>query len=238
MNFVDETGTWAYDVHAGYYKTQNINKTNRKDGLILTEKISKTSNSKFVYSGRKYVYIPYIGDSKYYGTYYWAIECGISADKAKIIAYHCNGVDNLFKGVSWLPYLGDQSWHFNTNWGTKSKDSRDINSNAYIKKAKEAFNKGNIEDGLKKLGMALHPIQDKYAHTREVCTYNIVPITALTNSGRYETYYVEFWYHPKKNKKGVFVDSAKQRSGQLNKAKNETKKILNEMVKRYPILKK
>ena len=135
---IDPNGTWGEDVHSG------IN-----------------NKSKIQYNGKRYNY----------GTYYWANkEVGINASNAKIIAKSCLLVDTVFSPV----LLWHQDWHFNTfKYGG---DSRNVLSLMCITLALSCFetaknnileNSNMIFEGLIYLGAALHPIQDKYAHTQE-----------------------------------------------------------------------
>ncbi len=242
VNAIDATGTWGEDVHRGYYEKDP------KNSNFSTSRITKIGYSNYIYKGWS-LYIPCIRENKtiysYYGTYYWAIQCGISASNAKIIADACKEVDDLNKGISWAPYIGDQSWHFNTNWGTSKKDSRIMNSNTALKKAKSYLSMGDKNNGLRYIGRALHPIQDIYAHTRNVCFYYNIPLTIQkypgVSYGPTMTVNVKFWKHPSKaydsSGKKVSVDSAEQRKTQLRECEKKTKKILKDMVALYPILK-
>lgn len=145
--------------------------------------------------------------------------------------------------------IGDQSWHFNTNWGTTNRnDSRRINSKQSIAKAKEYFNsaknaKGNerdknIKKGLKELGKSLHPIQDIYAHTKNVCYYTT---HKMYYRDQYHYITIKFWKHNKTaviNGKTVVVDSAKDRKKDIESVASETKNILRQIINSYSFLKK
>lgn len=239
VGHIDLFGYWAYDVHAGYYKTSKFNKNEYKKAIY---------DKKYLYGNQKVIYISMINNTKeMYGTYYWAVSCGFKADYAKIIADECNAVDSWFNGISYMPYIGDQSWHFNTNWGTGKQDSRQINCDKCIKNAKSYFDKASkettknnknnyITKGLKEPGKALHPIQDMYAHTREYCNfvkYKFYP----PNKGTYML--IEYWKHDK-IVNGVEVDSAQVRRSDVIKARNKTTQILNSIInnKKYVFLKR
>lgn len=244
VNCLDATGTWAYDVHAGYYVR------NAYSDDIKTLKFVKSKRYNYVYGNNKVVYIPYIrynGTNKPYGTYYWAVNCGIKADYAKSIADACNGVDNLFSGVSWMPYIGDQSWHFNTNWGTNKQDSRRTNSKTALSRAQKHLGKATalkgkareteLKEAFKYIGLALHPLQDISAHTRSVCKYATIPLVVSSNiKGIQKIVYINFWFHPEKVN-GIKVDSASEREAQLLICEKETKNLLKILVRKYPILK-
>ncbi len=223
VNCVDATGTWAKDVHLGYFLDKPKDGTYNYIGGI------------YKYPGVNGVYMPYYTKNNnrvYYGTYLWAIQCGIKPDYARKIANACNEVDYIKKGKSWMPFVGDQSWHFNIYWGTKKTDSRIINSNKMIKEAKKYFNKKDIPKGLEYLGMSLHPIQDIFAHTRDVCHVYKQYVPKYDNYGISGYELVEIWFHLPN---GV-IDNARKRTNQLYHTAIQTKKILTEFAKKYPFL--
>ncbi len=169
VNYTDATGTWAYDVHAGYYKTKNLNASNSQ-GVTL---------KKLSINGLKKYYVPFI-DNNYYGTFYWAFSVGFSYNDAIAIGKACNDVDTIYS--PWLPlgnFAYNQRFHFNTNKGTNNHtDSRfwaclemlgccidrlELMKTCTKKKKKEDYK----DEALKYLGYALHPLQDFYAHTDE-----------------------------------------------------------------------
>ncbi len=217
---VDATGTWAKDVHLGYFVDKPEDGTYNYIGGI------------YKYTGAKGVYMPFYtaknGDRIYYGTYLWAIQCNIKPDYAKIIAYYCNYVDNLKNGTAPVPYIGDQSWHFNTNWTTNQTDSRILNSNKMIAQAKKYFDNREIYKGLECLGKALHPIQDIFAHTRDKCYGAYERVYAQGPNIRVVRYVIVWSHLGVKN-----VDNARVRTNQLRYAANQTKRILNEFSNKY-----
>jgi len=231
VNYVDATGTWAYDVHAGYYEPS------QKDKAKVKLRYVKGMNGKL---------IPYYISGKgkdetpiYYGTYYWAVKCGVNVNNAKAIAYYCNDVDRQYS-----PILGEyQSWHFNTNENDTS-DSRIIISlvmcieaHSYFEEAL-SYKKGTkkyktaVEKGLIALGYALHPIQDMYAHTSDMCYRFPVPKTIYIKNlyGQIEARVtvVLGWSHL-----GSGADNEQKRLKQVEKTEKRTKAILNEFVKSY-----
>jgi RHS repeat-associated protein len=228
VGHIDLLGYWAYDVHAGYYKTASLNKAPNP---------GRVTNKKYLYSGRSYIYLPRSKDSQsYYGTYYWAIQCGFKADYAKIIADYCNNVDIIYSPINFLSTYY-QGWHFNINRGTTKTDSRITMSNNELDKAKKSFDKAlnnknknksyksDLEKGLQHLGMALHPIQDIYAHTDD--KVYLVTYTYVNQYGVKTT--IKYWSHVK-NKN---TDNALLRYNQVNKARDNTYEILNEIYQKY-----
>lgn len=131
-----------------------------------------------------------------------------------------------------MPGIGDQSWHFNIYWGTKKTDSRIINSTKKIEEAKRYFNQKEITKGLKCIGESLHPIQDIFAHTRDVCYVNKQYVPENDNYGISRYTKVEIWFHLPN---GV-VDNARKRTNQLYHAALQSKKILSDFVKKYSFL--
>ena len=83
-----------------------------------------------------------------------------SEEDAEIIASADNGVDSIFSLTN--PIWGDQSWHFDRDWGTA--DSRKTHSEDEMKKAKDSLKNGDREESLEHLGKGLHALQDIYAH--------------------------------------------------------------------------
>ena len=223
VNCVDATGTWAKDVHLGYFIEKPKDGTYNYIGGI------------YKYTGVNGVYMPYYtakdGNRVYYGTYLWAIQCGIKPDYARLIAYYCNYVDVDFENkTAPVPFIGDQSWHFNIYWGTNIKeDSRITNSNKMIAEAKKYFNIKNIHKGIECLGKALHPIQDIFAHTRDKC-YPVNPRIYVQGQNVY--FVVSAWSHiGVKN-----VDNARVRTNQLYHTAIQSKKILSDFAKKYSFL--
>jgi len=131
-------------------------------------------------------YFDYYGSFK--GVYHYESTRDIAKkyfDKqyAKIIAEYAKKVDSLYPPINiYSEYC--QSFHFNTNIGTKKEDSRIIRSEEFFFKAveylKEAaqikkeglsnawktykFNNA-IKNAFKYFGISIHPIQDLYAHS-------------------------------------------------------------------------
>ena len=107
------------------------------------------------------------------------------ADRAKNIAVANNAVDNITGGKSYLPFIGDPSWHFNTN--SSGIDSREQHKNECLSeaigfqlKANEYAKNGNsilalMFEGLADtaLGQGLHALQDIYAHTDKYVTCSL-----------------------------------------------------------------
>lgn len=230
VNCVDATGTWAKDVHLGYFIEPPKGVTYKYVGGIY-----KYSNVNGVYMAyvTRFNKITQKNENIYYGTYLWAIQCGIIPDYARIIADACNEVDDLDKGLSWMPYIGDQSWHFNTNWGTNKTDSRIINSNSQINYAHYFFSIGKTIEGLRALGKSLHPIQDIFAHTRDKCHSVSACISVGNKLYRIGIYSGVIWFH---FQDGV-IDNAKIRYTQMMYAGTKTKQILTTFVNKYPYLK-
>ncbi len=247
---IDAAGTWAYDVHCGYYTDNKIDiylegeKYSNIDTRVKNAKndiqYAQSTIPRHLFSGVKRIYLPFITVNRInclYGTYNWATSAGFSGDYAKIIADCCNGIDKLY------PPASKQSWHFNTNWDTENKlDSREIlYSCCFIlamglfEEAKELQkqNSNNPEIhnktliGIKFLGYGLHPVQDIYAHTRDKCHSTFVSVK--TGYASYTT--VTVWLHLP----GA-TDSAQKRSDQLQLAKNHTQSILNGVYKSYSSL--
>jgi hypothetical protein len=113
------------------------------------------------------------------GTYKWALEKGFDRAQANRIANANIRVDNIFLGKSFLPVLGKQGHHFNTDKdalaGT-SGDSRIVAAKDYLRRAIEMKNQAlEMDDGREKarllarseklLGQAGHPLIDLVFHT-------------------------------------------------------------------------
>ena len=216
VNRMDPFGLWAYDVHSGYpYKM-------KKGKVIFEANQIKGEN---------------------YGTYNWAIECGYPLIAAWMIAESDNLVDKEFSAVT-VNNFEDQSWHFNVNKNTQV-DSRDekflycyLFSIAYFDEANKLYDKGSrikaseyLGRAYQLLGAALHPLQDKYAHTDMVTKYRV---TIINNNGylsyyRYYEHKVYDLFH-RKNK----ADDAKAHWNVVRKeVKNNTKYYLKEIFYHY-----
>ncbi len=102
-----------------------------------------------------------INTSEKYGTYHWAMKCGISDSDAEIIALANDNVDTKY----WPGWYWGQ--HFKAHGSEKWIDER---YNAAV----ASYNKGTDKDrlnGLKALGEALHAEQDLDAHL----DWNVLP---------------------------------------------------------------
>ena len=96
---------------------------------------------------------------------------------------------------------------------------------ALKKKNNNKSYKDDLEKGLQHLGMALHPIQDIYAHTND--KVYLVNYTYVNQNGVKTT--VKYWSHVKnKDTDNVFL-----RYNQLIKTRDETYKILNSFYSKY-----
>ncbi|PTY01378.1 RHS repeat-associated core domain-containing protein [Opitutus sp. ER46] len=112
-------------------------------------------------------------------------HAGFSDQDAARIARADNNVDSVWLGKSWMPVVGNQGYHFNTN-DTKpgAVDSRIAYSQIHLDKAISYQAKAdNLASGgffsrllsgifhslaMSNLGKALHPAQDVSAHTASV----------------------------------------------------------------------
>ena len=74
-------------------------------------------------------------------TYTWAIEEGFWPADAQILATADNNVDSIWRGRSFMPLIGKQGMHFNTNPG--GIDSRLTYSQQYFSLAVTRYNYGN-----------------------------------------------------------------------------------------------
>ena len=104
-----------------------------------------------------------------------------------------------------------------------------------ITKAKYCFETNNINSGLVYLGMALHPIQDIFAHTSDVC------FTIKTSETIYDAFGAVIGY--KIIDTGIWMhspfgnaDNARVRTNQLRHAAIQSKKILEEFSSKYSFL--
>jgi RHS repeat-associated protein len=126
------------------------------------------------------------GSKEWGGTLQWARDKGFTSSQAERIAKAANGVDNIFGGKSFLPIVGNQSYHFNTNRNAKSGSSGDSRIKLAQQHLKEAIIYKNMAHLLRQngsndpaatafadafdnlaldnLGMALHPLQDVFFH--------------------------------------------------------------------------
>ena len=201
-NISDHIGCWGSDVHSGFNTRTRSN------------------------------YYQFKNSSQSYGTYYWALRVGFSDNFAYFIGYWCNYVDTKYNPAT--PTQWNNGWHFNSNWATGYKtDTRDSHSQDMIKKAKQELNSANslnknnnkkykdsLRNALIYIGYSLHPIQDKYAHTKSVSK----PLCKTKN-------YI-IYYH------GSGVDDANKHKNAVNNAGSATQKILKELYKNYSLLRR
>ena len=133
------------------------------------------------------------GSEEYGGTLQWAKEVGFTEKQAEIIAKANQFVDSPSSGKCFIPIIGDQRYHFNTNRDAESGsvgDSRKQVAEEHLQNAialqKQAdalreSKKGGVlniigdtikefkankmeKEALKELGTGLHAIQDISAH--------------------------------------------------------------------------
>ncbi len=117
----------------------------------------------------------------------WAAEAGMTALQASRLAHWDNHTDFVGSGTGWIPGLGDQGAHFNTNTG--GGDSREdrfaqgfaravflgrfaARASRSDDPALRALAASFEEDAMHALGNALHAYQDIEAHTPEVTDDN------------------------------------------------------------------
>ena len=217
VNNIDPNGTWGKDVHDGY----NPNTSNH------------------------FYYLDFDGVKEYYGTYYWAKMIGYNDYLAKLLGNYDNLVDDIYgsTGPNWKEY---DKWHFYTADGrdVRFSISYDEQSKAksYLNDATKAYyqwqnyvnNFGEnssyawkqyslykmyLDSGITHLAFSLHPIQDTYAHTRDVC-------------GQLYLIFPKRWYHLSKD-----VDSAKDHTYEvLGPTASKTLEILLTFYNTYYIL--
>ncbi len=149
VNYTDYEGTWGASVHNGYNK------------LVANHYNCTTVRNSFYY----------------FGTYYWAIQCGFSSSNAKLLGEFCQELDDkypsskyyLAKLVKWKytqTQLDDfkrwQYFHFNKN--TSGQDSRTSFCLSRRNWAVDKWNKGEYRKALNYLGYAIHAVQDYHSH--------------------------------------------------------------------------
>ena len=116
------------------------------------------------------------GDAFHFGTTYeLAVNEGISEDLAYIMALSCQSVDS--GKTNPFPFVGDQSYHFNTgdpaNKGT-ILDSRAIHTIESFNEADYNIQEGNIETAAEAFGKGLHSgVQDMPTHSPY--EYTVIP---------------------------------------------------------------
>lgn len=135
------------------------------------------------------------GVDDFYGTYYWAMIVGYNYEFSRLLGYYCNYVDTIYSSV-WKDWREYDKWHFYTIDGkdVRSEISHEQQCIAkdYLLYATKSYFKwkeyanilgvnnsftqmqyndylSNVYLGIKHLGYSLHPIQDYYAHVRNVC---------------------------------------------------------------------
>jgi len=134
----------------------------------------------------KWDYLGMWGTAVHYWLTKWWAESIFTRKAAYWIATADEAVDGgdwgLWSNKSFLPLIGDQSYHFNMPW-SDTKDSRLEHFERHLDMAKESCSDdkesssfwgwlfgGNMdytdepEEAAKHLGIALHPKQDYYAH--------------------------------------------------------------------------
>lgn len=209
VNKSDRTGYWTEDVHSGFFEEQE-----------------KKYAPYYKYDGG---YVPYNKEEKEaYGTYWWARKVGFGHSHAKTIGYHSNDVDREYFPV----FAWNQAWHFNTS-APGETDSRIIIMTFMLIGAFGCFdealkyneNSGKynnyLQEGLKYLGYALHPIQDYYAHTDDRVGTIYIPINmAQRITVKHHLFYSD-------------TDSARDRWEQLELTKDITIFILSETYNTY-----
>lgn len=217
VNNIDPNGTWGKDVHDGY-------NPDTKD---------------------HFNYLDFDGVKEYYGTYYWAKIIGYNDDLAKLLGRHDNLVDDIYgsTGPNWKEY---DKWHFytadgrdvrfNISYDEQSKAKSYLNdaTKAYFQWQNNVNNFGEnssyawkqydlykmyLDSGIAHLGFSLHPVQDAYAHTRNVCE-------------QFQLLFPKRWYHFSKN-----VDSANNHKYEvLGPTASKTLEILLTFYNTYYIL--
>jgi len=114
-------------------------------------------------------------------TIQWAQDAGFSETDANKIAHWNSYVDKIESGKSFMPNIGDQSYHFNTDFNdsidTRLQHGIEHLRNAidYENKSKEFYSNGDNAKGdlfhnlaLRELGFGLHAIQDITGHPDEL----------------------------------------------------------------------
>ncbi len=102
-------------------------------------------------------------------TIQWAQAVHFTPHEASIIGKACIGVDSIWRGKSFIPLIGEQSYHFNTGggeWNSK-EDTRRIHTEEHLQKAIQLASMDYYR-ALKELGIGLHALQDIFAHDEEM----------------------------------------------------------------------
>ncbi len=100
------------------------------------------------------------GSGMHYGmTKEVAEAIGYNNDCAEKIARACDYVDSIMSGRSPLPWIGDQTYHFDVPTG-----ARTAKFNKHRSKAHTAAGANRVNKALNEMGTALHPFQDAWSH--------------------------------------------------------------------------
>ena len=117
-------------------------------------------------------------------TVLWAmgLQVPYPEDAATAIGDADAAVDAISGGISWAPWIGDQSYHFNRNMG--GGDSRLQHNAVHMREAQNACTlsagRDDPEEAARQLGTALHPLQDWVAHGDFFSKW-VGPVTAVHN---------------------------------------------------------
>lgn len=153
IGYIDYNGYWGKSVHNGYNKSaKSAYRTTVKGGFY------------------------------YYGTYFWALECGFSIENAKLLGEYCQELDKKYPSSMyakvWLATSGCpqssysqsqlseyrrwQYFHFNKN--KSGQDSRTSFCLSRRNWAVDKWNQGQYRKALNYLGYAIHAVQDYHSH--------------------------------------------------------------------------
>jgi RHS repeat-associated protein len=104
-------------------------------------------------------------DIHHVATARWARQSDFIDVSAEDIGMKDDAVDGLRSGTGPWTYIGDQSYHFNRNYGGGRDSTLDHYKN-HLKKTKEACSAANDDPStaVNELGRAFHPLQDWVAH--------------------------------------------------------------------------
>ncbi len=157
ISYIDLDGCWKSAVHNGY----NPNTSTKYNNVKVNNK------------------------TYFYGTYYWAIQCGFSKPDARNLAKYCSALDQDYPSTSYAVLLATynptnstiiylmkyeqlekhKSWQY-YHFNGYEKGNDDTRYEYACKKRREAVKywKSNHDYALKMLGYGLHAIQDMCAH--------------------------------------------------------------------------
>ena len=157
VNQADYDGYWGAVVHNGY----NPNTSTKYNNVKVNNK------------------------TYFYGTYYWAIQCGFSKKDAISLGKYCNALDKDYPSTSYALFLAFynptnsilvhlakykqlemyKSWQY-YHFNGYERGNDDTRYEYACQKRREAVKywKSNHDYALKMLGYALHAIQDMCAH--------------------------------------------------------------------------